>query len=139
MVASSAQNDAVLSVSRALTASCQRVSVARISASSAARLTAGRVDCFAHPDNSTNSPATPKLTIFIPAPQNLKPPHTTPRMRQSRPPLYHHAVINRFKAHLRRCGLLQPGDRLAIAVSGGADSVALLRLMLEFREELGII
>lgn len=35
--------------------------------------------------------------------------------------------------------MLQPGDRLGIAVSGGADSMALLRLLLELRSELGII
>ena len=32
-----------------------------------------------------------------------------------------------------------PGDRLAIAVSGGADSVALLRVMLALRDELGMV
>jgi tRNA(Ile)-lysidine synthase len=41
--------------------------------------------------------------------------------------------------YLRREGLLRAGDRLGLAVSGGADSVALLRLMLELREELGIV
>ncbi len=35
--------------------------------------------------------------------------------------------------------LLNPGDRLGLAVSGGADSVALLRLMLELRDELGVL
>lgn len=34
--------------------------------------------------------------------------------------------------------MLQPGDRVAIAVSGGADSVALLRLFEELRADLGI-
>ena len=41
--------------------------------------------------------------------------------------------------YIRREGLLRPGDRLGMAVSGGADSVALLRIMLELREELGIV
>ncbi len=34
--------------------------------------------------------------------------------------------------------MLRPGDRLGVAVSGGADSVALLLLLLELREKLGI-
>jgi tRNA(Ile)-lysidine synthase len=35
--------------------------------------------------------------------------------------------------------LLRPGDRVAVAVSGGADSVALLLLLEELRAELGIV
>ena len=35
--------------------------------------------------------------------------------------------------------MLEPGDRVGVAVSGGADSVALLRLLLELRSELGIV
>ena len=35
--------------------------------------------------------------------------------------------------------LLKPGDRLGLAVSGGADSVALLRLMIDLRRELGVV
>lgn len=42
-------------------------------------------------------------------------------------------------AHIRRRDLLNAGDRVGIAVSGGIDSVALLRLMLELRGELGIV
>jgi tRNA(Ile)-lysidine synthase len=34
---------------------------------------------------------------------------------------------------------MRPGDRVGIAVSGGADSVALLRLMLELRDGLGVV
>ena len=34
---------------------------------------------------------------------------------------------------------MRPGDRVAVAVSGGADSVALLCLLLELRAELGIV
>src|SRR5512146_247182 len=34
---------------------------------------------------------------------------------------------------------MRAGDRVGLAVSGGADSVALLRLMLELRAELGLV
>ncbi|HLY97609.1 MAG TPA: tRNA lysidine(34) synthetase TilS [Candidatus Angelobacter sp.] len=44
--------------------------------------------------------------------------------------------VRRFSAKHR---LLQPGDRVAVAVSGGADSVALLRVLFELREELGLV
>ncbi|MCU1270917.1 MAG: tRNA(Ile)-lysidine synthetase-like protein [Acidobacteriaceae bacterium] len=42
-------------------------------------------------------------------------------------------------AYIRKHDLLRPGDRVGIAVSAGADSVALLRLMLDLRDELGIV
>jgi tRNA(Ile)-lysidine synthase len=35
--------------------------------------------------------------------------------------------------------LLSPGDRLGLAVSGGADSLALLRVLVELQPELGVV
>jgi tRNA(Ile)-lysidine synthase len=49
------------------------------------------------------------------------------------------ALQRRVLNYIRRHDLLRPGDRAAVAVSGGADSVALLRLMIELRGELGIV
>ena len=40
---------------------------------------------------------------------------------------------------IRKQGLIRAGDRVGVAVSGGADSVALLRVMLELRAEMGIV
>jgi len=42
-------------------------------------------------------------------------------------------------SHIRRHELLRAGDRVGVAVSGGIDSVALLRVLLELRGELGIV
>jgi tRNA(Ile)-lysidine synthase len=42
-------------------------------------------------------------------------------------------------SHLRQQELLKAGDRVGVAISGGIDSVALLRLLLELRSELGIV
>ncbi|MGB0036988.1 MAG: tRNA lysidine(34) synthetase TilS [Candidatus Acidiferrales bacterium] len=39
---------------------------------------------------------------------------------------------------IRESRMLEPGDRVGVAVSGGADSVALLRLLESLRGELGI-
>src|SRR6266849_1151720 len=56
--------------------------------------------------------------------------------------LYHvpvHSLAERVLGHLRRQELLRAGERFGVAVSGGIDSVALLRLLLELRPELGIV
>ena len=48
-------------------------------------------------------------------------------------------VIEKIHKYIVSQRLLQPGDRVAVAVSGGADSVALLRALLELRSELGVV
>jgi len=48
-------------------------------------------------------------------------------------------LILSLLAHVKKDELLRPGDRVGVAVSGGADSVALLHLLLELREKLGIV
>jgi tRNA(Ile)-lysidine synthase len=49
------------------------------------------------------------------------------------------SLAQRVLSHIRRQELLKAGDRVGVAVSGGIDSVALLRLLLELRGELGIV
>ncbi len=47
-------------------------------------------------------------------------------------------LIERICQFVKRHQMLGPGDRVAAAVSGGADSVALLEALLELRERLGL-
>jgi tRNA(Ile)-lysidine synthase len=50
-----------------------------------------------------------------------------------------HLLAERVLSHIRRQELLNAGDRVGVAVSGGIDSVALLCVLLELRGELGIV
>ena len=47
-------------------------------------------------------------------------------------------MLNKLLAFIRRYDLVQPGDRVICAVSGGKDSMALLWAMYLLREKLGI-
>jgi tRNA(Ile)-lysidine synthase len=56
--------------------------------------------------------------------------------------MYHvsvHELAERVLGHIQREELLRAGDRVGVAVSGGIDSVALLRLLIKLRHELGIV
>jgi tRNA(Ile)-lysidine synthase len=48
-------------------------------------------------------------------------------------------MMEKVLKYIREQHLLQPGQRVAVACSGGADSVALLRILLDVREELGVV
>jgi tRNA(Ile)-lysidine synthase len=52
---------------------------------------------------------------------------------------YHHSVREKVLGYVRERGLVRAGDRVCVAVSGGADSVALLRILLALRGELGVV
>jgi tRNA(Ile)-lysidine synthase len=52
---------------------------------------------------------------------------------------YHVRVLKPLEQYLRRHRLVRPGERVGVAVSGGADSVALLRALAELAPELGVV
>jgi len=53
--------------------------------------------------------------------------------------IYHHFVRDKVLRYIRELSLLKAGDRVGVAVSGGADSVALLRVLLDLRPDIGIV
>ncbi|HEU5401977.1 MAG TPA: tRNA lysidine(34) synthetase TilS [Terriglobales bacterium] len=48
-------------------------------------------------------------------------------------------MLQKLLSYIREHQLIHAGERVGIGISGGADSVALLRALLELREELGIV
>jgi tRNA(Ile)-lysidine synthase len=48
-------------------------------------------------------------------------------------------MLEKVLRYIRDQQLLRPGERVAVACSGGADSVALLHILAELRETLGIV
>jgi len=49
------------------------------------------------------------------------------------------SLIRRVADSIRTRELLRAGDRVAVGVSSGEDSVGLFRILLELRGELGLV
>ncbi len=51
---------------------------------------------------------------------------------------YNGSVLRQVAQTIAKYGMVKPGERVCVAVSGGADSVALLHILRELADELGI-
>ena len=48
-------------------------------------------------------------------------------------------MLEKVLKYILQQQMLRPGERVTVACSGGADSVALLHVLAELREELGVV